>query len=372
MSLRRKLRSHSAVRYSNAESDVHAARVAERAERKQHQVEWIAVANKSAGLSPEEAFGLDWKKIGLPRGECFTFKDEQFTKTDGKEYESYLGEMRRERSWVTQARTRQGQPQIRRDGEASFYKRKRPGSIVELVVNVSPAQSLWLRDKSPRQIQAKIKHCLDAVGVEVREGIRWDLLGATVHYDSARPHLNLHVTRVLSDHTLASPARLRTIGSWSVAQWRLAKIGLGGSGNEVLASNLKRFADRHGTGAEPFDLRLHRVLDIAFESDFDGSGGTDFGLLRDCEKTHREWKKVQPQKILSKRGQCDAILVHVIRALRPFLPPPLARALRVINKVSEIVGIIESFSRSRKGSTGPSSNPKKELPRLDPTFPLLR
>jgi len=135
----------------------------------------------------------------------------------------------------------------------------------------------------------------------------------------------------------------------------------------VLMENLQRFRERHGPDAEPFDLRLHRRFDEAFEEEWDGGDGAE---LRRCEDVHREWKRLQPRKIIAKQRHCDAVLMTVIRALRPFLPPALGRALSVITQVSEVISVIEHFIASRLEKQLAMSRPIAAPKLKDPTAEL--
>ncbi len=192
---------------------------------------------------------------------------------------------------------------------------------------------------------------LKAVGAEAHAAITWDVLGATIHYDGTVPHINLHISKVTADHMLANPSRLRTIGSWSVAQWRLANIGVRGPGNSVLADNLRRFRERHGAEAEPLDLRLHRALDEAFGKRGAGGGGesiSDMTLLRTCEAAHRSWKLRQPKPTMPRAHRYDRIMLAVFDKLAPFLPRELMTAMKFVTQISQLIRVVDDFVKERR------------------------
>ena len=346
MSLLRKLKSYASEKHCNAESDVHARHVAIR--KKKRQISWVPLPKED--VIDSSIFALNLKELGLKKGEAFCHFAAGIREIEGKELEALLAGVRRKKSFYFQTRKL-------KSGELSKSRRKRPNPLSELTVSLSPAQSLFLQKLSESEIRQKMRGLIPGLSAALVDATGWCLEASSIHYDGSRPHLNFYITRVKDDNTLTGAPRLRTLGPWSVGQWRLFKIGAGDEfGNQRLKDNLENFIERHGEGIEPLDLKLHRLLDEAFKSDLSASEQL---RLEKCQEQHANWKTSQRVMFTRKKNGVEQLGWSVFYAAYPHFCPAMQAALKGVQVLTTIIRILQKASSSDDNPTFPSLSASK-------------
>ncbi|MBU3665182.1 MAG: hypothetical protein FGM15_04795 [Chthoniobacterales bacterium] len=345
MSLRRRLKSRAGEKHCNASSKTHAAHVYAR--KQSRYTAWIPASIPSIADEAAAEFGLDYESLGLPRGECFWEVDGSLRLLSGEDFERQLASARDEFGWFWQSRKL-------KSGRDSRTRRKRPHPVQEVTVSLSPAQSLFLRDMNAADIASKLYGLLPRLAEDLTDQTGWKLLGASIHYDSSRPHFNFYITRVGDDHYLHGRQRLGTLGPWAVGEWRLAKLGAGTyAGNRILQENLANFALRHGPSAEPLDLRLHRLLDDSFKRDLNKN---EMGRFEKCEAKHAKWKKAQIAKILREWIGRERVAWQLLSLCGPHLRPYARAAIQGVEVMAKVMDILKNLPAEESSNSCPKQN----------------
>jgi hypothetical protein len=345
MGLHRPINSSSDVAHADATSDVHGIHT--RQQRVRKASDWEPVEALVTPENAKETFGLNLQALEIPTGMSWILRNENLFQVPGVDFQRYLNECRKEKSWYWQ-------PRKLKNGKWSSTRRSRKNGVQEMVINLSPAQQYYLKTlPNGEAIQLKVLELTRPLLSEFQKQTKVEILGMTIHWDSSKVHFNIYFSRVSPNHKLVGPQRLGTVGAWTVGQDRLNRLGVGGDlGNQRLAENLQRFEQRKGKGAVPLDVHLHRFLDEKFE---EGLSSKQMEVFRECEEFHRKWKRKQREEISQRSG--EGLAWKLLHLLMPFLPLPLQQgitAVRSITKVFRLVGDFLALNGPSKQQPNPS------------------
>ncbi len=353
MGLRRKLGSRSAIAHANADSKAHQRHACQ--QQKRRNVEWEAVEPVCDYPSAKEIFGLDLEKLGLPAGECFIpcGRSGALCAVDGVSFEHHLTRLSRILSWNWEIKKNKA-------GSNSRRKRSRKKPLGEFVINLTPAQNLFLSKLGHETlIRQRILSLIQPLVDEFKTASGRSVYGVTVHFDSSKVHINLYESRVSRRHRLVGKKGLQTLGAWSVGQYRLRKLGgASDKGCEILEANLERFKIRHGDSAEPLDIRLHRVLDEQFERTLTDD---ERQCLRDCEREYVQWKVRQYRHVSARRMDAEQLALEALQLLLRFLPPELQRAIAAARTVKSVLTAIDGYVHAVRSLTNEQLTPTRNL-----------
>lgn len=343
MSLRRQLNTEG-IRHANADSKTHARHVDER--RQQRGIQWVPELIHEE--NPAAEFRLQTGDLSLPNGLYFTGSGDAEKQVPGPDFEKHLAAENWARRYYIGT--------MHRGEKVCAVQRQHKGpALGENITNFSPWQMRFLNEELRRWELAGIlgedrKEMLLAFLKPLRLTVVEEFIAATgrevpgnyVHLDSNKIHIAVIQTRTNRDHQLVGDKFLRTVGAWSVAQFRIVGIGSGDPGDGRLAQNLERFANRHGDGVQPLDIRLHSVLDRKFD-EMVAAMGHDAVLRYEAAKQHyREWKTKNRRESALNSPSSQRIAWDVIRLVTPLFPPQLQATLRLAHTAVQVFQVISA------------------------------
>ncbi|MDD5198990.1 MAG: hypothetical protein PHC88_04245 [Terrimicrobiaceae bacterium] len=284
--------------------------------------------------------------LTLPNGIYFTGSGGGEKQVPGLGFEKHLAAENWERRWYLGT--------MRRGDKLCTVQRQHKGpALGEVVTNYAPWQMLFINGELRRWEQAGVSAedrkatllaFLNPQRVAVVEAFQAatgrEIPGNYLHLDSNKIHVGVIQTRTNRDHQLVGDKFLRTVGAWSVAQARIVEVGAGDPGDGRLAQNLERFAERHGEGVQPLDIRLHAVLDGKFD-EMVAAMGDDAVLRYEAAKEHyREWKTKARRESALNTPSSQRIAWDVIRLVSPLFPPQVQATLRLVRTAVQAVQVI--------------------------------
>jgi ferredoxin-fold anticodon binding domain-containing protein len=339
MSLRRHLNAEG-VAHAHADSKTHARHVRQRKARS--GVEWIPEPVEDSGAS---VFRLKGDGLGLGMGRYFIGHGSEEKNVGGKDFESHCNGANWARRWNFADMTRAG--------KKSRVKRQREApACQEIVVNVSPAQMIFLNSELERWERAGIPaaerremvvemvdEMRKAVVAEFKAATGWDVVASYAHFDSNKVHVGVVASRVGPDNNLLGNKSLGTLGPWSVGQNRLAKLGLVDAGDTRLKENLDRFKSRYGAERQPLDIRLHDVLDQVFAGQVEKLKAGE--RYAQAQEEYKVWKLRNRREAFTRSAGSARVAWQTLRLVTPLLPPQIQTALALAHtamRAFEIVG----------------------------------
>jgi hypothetical protein len=342
MSLTRPL-SRKGIAHANADSPTHASDVARRA--KMRQTSWIPEESKES-LASE--FKLKAPGLGLGKGVYWNFNGESLVEVDGKGLEAHCNAINWERRWYT--------AQMKRGDKISRVRRKRKSAACEeVVVNLHPAQMHYLNNLLESWSKQGIppdkrrehfdKICLslrDAVLEQHRDSAPgFEAVACYLHLDSNKIHFGIIASAVNGKNEL-SGKRPPGVGAWSVGAWRLATLGIEQGENIWLKENIAKFRARHGSKSLPYDIALHRALDLKFDKVVAQMGPTSSRSYRESCEYYRKWKTNERKSSLERTPSTSKVVWKVLFLLRPLLPPAVRTALDASRSLTVALKVIQT------------------------------
>lgn len=330
MTLARRLNKEG-IAHANADSPTHARHVRQR--RKMNAVEWVAEEVTTENSAVE--FKLRSDGLNLGQGAYWVGFGESEKSATGVVFEAHCNSTNWERRWNLAEMTRAGKKcQVRR-------KRVTP-ACEEFVINFSPFQMRFINGELARWEAAGIpaekrKEMLVALVDEIRRDVVADFKARTgrdvvstyCHWDSNKVHIGIVHCRVGPDNTLVGEKRLGTVGPWSTAQNRIAKLGLVDPGDSRLTENLQKFRDRFGEDRQPLDIALHDLLDDRFVEKVAGMGPDALKRFEESKAYYKAWKQKSRREAVYRTAGSQRIAWQTLRLVTPLLPPQLRAALSV-------------------------------------------
>jgi hypothetical protein len=342
VSLRRHL-NREAIAHSNADSATHARHVARRKVDK--QISWIAEPADQAGA---EVFAFKPESVGLGQGKYFQGCGNEEREVTGPGFEAHLASVNWKRRWNFA-------PMKRGDKVVETRRIRSHDACEECVVNLSPWQNRFITATLKQLDESGVPKAKQQQLVEVLVGgIRKkvvsefsrisgrDVIGSYLHYDSSKIHFGVIHARVGKDNRLVGEKYLRTIGPWSVAQSRIAKLGLLDKSDTRLEENLQRFHSRHGRDRKPLDLHLHEVVDEEFAKAVMSLGPQAEARFEASKDFYRRWKKNQRESAILHSPATQRVAWQILRIVTPLLPPQVRIALAVTRTAGQALSIIST------------------------------
>ncbi len=341
MGLRRQLNTEG-IAHANADSVTHARHVRQRKE--QREIEWMPEVVSPD--NPAAEFALRSSGLDLSKGVYFTGTGLTEKAVNGPDFEAHLAAINWERRW--------NYGQMKRGSKVSNVKRKRKQPAVgESVVNLAPWQMTFINgelerwekaglmpDKRKEMLLAWLEPLRLTAAETFGKASGWDVLGSYIHLDSNKVHFGVIHSRVGGDNHLIGEKYLRTVGPWSVAQWRIKQIGGSDPADSRLRQNFERFSERHGRETVPLDLQLHVDVDARFDG-LVSTMGTDAKGRFDAAKQHyREWKAKNRQNSVVRSPSSQRIAWEVLRLVTPLLPPQVQATIRLARNASQAFQVV--------------------------------
>jgi len=343
MSLRRQLDAKG-IRHSNADSETHARDVAARS--RQRGTAWIPETVNDP--NPASVFKLRGDDLNLPKGIYFTGIGKDEKSVAGVDFEKHLAAANWERRFHYAP--------MKRGDKVSMVRRKSNGpAIGETIVNLAPWQMLWINAELARWEKAGIsfedrKEMLFAFLDPLRKTVvsvfaektGRDVPGSYLHLDSNKIHPAIISSRTNSNNQLVGEKYLRTIGPWSVAQYRISQIGAADPADNRLQQNLERFRERHGRDCVPLDIQLHVALDKKFAEQVAATGADALKRFEMAKKEYRGWKEKNRKEAVLRSPSSQRIAWDVIRLVSPLLPPQVQATLRLAHTAVQVIQVISA------------------------------
>lgn len=360
MSLRRSLDTEG-IRHSNADSATHARHVEHRKEERKRTAEPVVEPD------PASVFKLNTEGLDLPNGLYFTGIGDGEKPASGEEFENHLSAA----NWTR----RFHYAPMRRGDKISLVRRKAKGpAIGETVVNLSPWQMTWINcvleqwekagvsaEDRTKLLTAFLSPLRLTVVDTFRKETGRDCIGSYVHLDSNKLHVGVISSRTNAQNQLVGEKFLRTVGPWSVAQFRIGKIGAAQEGDFRLRENLERFRARHGDRV-PLDIQLHEALDLKFEELVGKTGSEGGGADYEMAKAdYRKWKAKARKEAVLRHPSTQRITFDVIRLVTPLFPPQVQAALRLAHTAVQVIQVISAALEAISPPPAPGSTRQKEL-----------
>jgi hypothetical protein len=342
VSLRRHL-NREAIAHSNADSKTHARHVARRKVDK--QISWIAEPEDRAGAS---VFAFNPESVGLGQGKYYQGHGTEEREVTGPGFESHLASTNWKRRWNF--------AQMKRGDKVAETRRIRSqDACEEFVVNLSPWQNHFLATTVKRLDESgvprgKQKQFVEAVVGDIRREVVQefsrisgrDIIGSYIHFDSSKIHVGVIHSRVGKDNHLVGEKYLRTIGPWSVAQSRIAGLGLVDKSDTRLQDNLQRFRARHGKDRKPLDLHLHEKADEQFTKAIKALGPKAEASLEASKEYYKGWKRNQRESAILQSPMTQRVAWQILRIVTPLLPPQVRMALAVSRTAGQALSVIST------------------------------
>jgi len=342
LSLRRHL-NREAIAHSNADSNTHARHVTRR--KVDRQISWIAEPADQAGA---EVFAFNPASVGLGQGKYFQGHGGSEREVTGPDFEAHLASINWKRRWNF--------AQMKRGDKVAETRRTRSqDACEEFVVNLSPWQNHFLV-KTVKQLdesgvpKAKQKELVEAIAGDIRREVVQefsrisgrDVIGSYIHFDSSKIHVGVIHSRVGQDNHLVGDKYLRTIGPWSVAQSRIAGLGLVDKSDTRLQDNLQRFHSRHGKDRKPLDLHLHEKADEQFAKAVKRLGPKAEASLEASKEYYKGWKKNQRESAILQSPTTQRVAWQILRIVAPLLPPQVRMALAISRTAGQALSVIST------------------------------
>lgn len=355
------------IAHANADSPTHARHVRQR--RKMNTVEWVAEEVTTENSAIE--FKLRSDGLNLGQGAYWVGFGESEKSATGVAFEAHCNSINWGRRWNLAEMTRQGKKcKVRR-------KRATP-ACEEFVINFSPWQMRFINSELARWEAAGIpaekrKEMLVALIDEIRRDVVADFKARTgrdvvasyVHWDSNKVHIGIVHSRVGPDNALVGEKRLGTVGPWTTAQNRIAKLGLVDAGDSRLAENLEKFRDRFGKDRQPLDIALHDLMDDRFAKKVKKMGADAVKRYEEAQTYYKIWKQKNRREAAMRTAGSQRIAWQTLRLVTPLLPPPLRAALSIARtcvQAFQIVGVALDAVSSPSDSQA-TKQPQPELTR---------
>jgi hypothetical protein len=354
-----------AIGHADADSPIHAKHVRQR--RQMNGVEWIAetVATENAAVE----FKLNADGLDLGQGAYWIGVDITEKSAPGKEFQAHCNSINWERRWNYAEMTRKGKKcKVRR-------KRNTP-ACEEFVVNFAPWQMRFINGELTRWEAAGIsakkrKEMLVALVDEIRRDVVADFKARTgrncvasyIHFDSNKIHIGIVHSRIDPENDLVGEKRLGTVGPWSTAQNRIAKLGLVDDGDSRLDENLEKFRSRFGEDRQPLDIALHDLMDDRFAKKVKKMGADAVKRYEESQTYYKEWKQKIRRDAAFRTAGSQRIAWQTLRLITPILPPQLRAALSIARTCVQAFQVIGAAldAVSSPAVTPPSKSPQPEL-----------
>jgi hypothetical protein len=367
MSLSRHLNKEG-IGHADADSPTHARHVRQR--RKMNGVEWHAEEVETENAAIE--FKLCAVGLNLGQGAYWTGFGESETSVPGAVFQGHCNSINWERRWNLAEMTRAGKKcKVRR-------KRTSPASE-EFVVNFSPFQMRFLNGELARWEAAGITaekrmKMLVALVDEIRRDVLADfktrtgrdVVASYVHWDSNKVHIGIIHSRVGPNNDLVGEKRLGTVGPWTTAQNRIAKLGLVDAGDSRLADNLEKFRARFGENRPPLDVALHDLLDERFSEKVAGMGNDAVKRYEESKDYYKAWKVKNRREAAYRTAGTQRVAWQTLRLIAPLLPPQLRAALSIARTCVQAFQVV-GLALDAVSSPSVSQSPKEPQPELTKT-----
>lgn len=361
MSLRRHL-SRDGIAHANADSDTHQRHVAQRARLK--TVEWVPSAVASTGASE---FQLEGGDLGLSKGVYYTGCAISERSVSGPEFEAVCAATNWERRWNSAT--------MKRKNKLCTVRRKRENpACEEFVVNLSPWQMTFLNVQLTGWTKAGVgadarRELLLALVEKLRAGLvqkfeaetQRSIIGSYTHLDSNKIHFGIVHSRVGPDNKLVGKKVLPTVGPWSTAQARIAKLALTDAADHRLRENIEKFKRRHGEDVEPLDIALHEALDASFNAVVCGMGLEAVEQFREAKDHYARWKVANRRQSVVRSSTSATVAYETLRLLQPLLPPHVRTAISITRTGVEAFKVVNSFLNAAQPISA-ISGPSKPQP----------
>lgn len=377
MSLRRSL-SREGIAHANADSPTHERHVKQRA--RLREFEWIpAVADEN----PASSFRL--KAEGLRLGQGTYFAGDSFNEKEvkGEEFEKHCAAVNWERRWNLADMTRKVQVRdadnpgaFKSEARVSKVRRKRSTpACEEFVVNFSPWQMEFINrqlaswtetgmasDQRHDLLLSLLNDSRKDVLTRFESLTKRSIIGSYIHFDSNKVHVGIVHSRVGPDNTLVGEKTLGTVGPWTTAQNRIAKLGLVEESDHRLRENLEKFGKHNKKGARPLDIELHEALDRTFEKSVLKFGNGAERRFTESKEHYRKWKTNSRHSSPTRSSTSLKVAHETLRLLLPFLPPQIRAGISAARTAADAFRFLNSFL------VAPS--PPEEKPQLQPEVAL--
>lgn len=348
------------IKHADADSPTHAKHVRQR--RKMNSVEWHPEEVETENAAIE--FKLKSDGLNLEQGAYWIGVDITEKSSPGKEFQAHCNSINWERRWNFAEMTRNGKKcKVRR-------KRTSP-ACEEFVVNFAPWQMRFINQELSRWEAAGIaaekrKQMLVALVDEIRRDVvadfktrtGRDVVSSYAHYDSNKIHIGIVNSRVGPDNNLIGEKRLGTVGPWSTAQNRIAKLGLVDAGDSRLTENLEKFRSRFGEDRQPLDIALHDLLDEKFSQKVDEMGSDARKRYEASKDYYKDWKLKNRREAAFRTAGSQRIAWQTLRLITPLLPPQLRAALSIARTCVQAFQVI-SVALDAVSSPSVTQTPKE-------------
>lgn len=356
------------IGHADADSPTHAKHVRQR--RKMNGVEWYAEEVETENAAVE--FKLKADGLNLGQGAYWIGVDITEKSAPGKEFQAHCNSINWERRWNHSEMTRKGKKcKVRR-------KRNTP-ACEEFVVNFSPFQMRFLNGELARWEAAGIsadkrKEMLVALVDEIRRDVvvdfktrtGRDVVASYIHWDSNKIHIGIVHSRIGPENDLIGEKRLGTVGPWSTAQNRIAKLGLVDAGDSRLAENLEKFRSRFGEDRQPLDIALHDLMDDRFAKKVMKMGADSVKRYEESQTYYKEWKQKNRRDAAFRTAGSQRIAWQTLRLVTPLLPPQLRAALSIARTCVQAFQVVGAAldAVSSPSASQPQKQPQPPLSKL--------
>lgn len=343
MTLARRLNKEG-IAHANADSPTHARHVRQR--RKMNAVEWVPEEVITENSAVE--FQLKADGLNLGQGAYWIGFGKTETGAPGEAFQAHCNSINWSRRWNHAEMSRQGKKcKVRR-------KRNTP-ACEEFVINFSPWQMRFINcelarweaagiasDKRKEMLVALVDEIRIDVVADFKKRTGRDVVASYVHWDSNKVHIGIVHSRVGPENTLVGEKRLGTVGPWTTAQNRIAKLGLVDAGDLRLIENLEKFHSRFGKDRQPLDIALHDLLDQKFAEKLAGMDSEAVKRYEESQTYYKEWKSKCRREAAFRTAGSQRIAWQTLRLVTPLLPPQLRAALSVARtcvQAFQVVGV---------------------------------
>jgi hypothetical protein len=183
----------------------------------------------------------------------------------------------------------------REDGSTRKEFGKYKTGAVSLLITVTPWAVATIGRLKPEARENLMLHLAAVQAERIKEVSGRDTWGGAIHWDTAVPHVNLHIPKTAPGQDgkpgMAHPkSKFKTAGSWTTGADRIARKFpglLSTQQAELLAGNLARKDEAH-----LIDVQASRATDLAFESWIKQAGLWN-KYVADCDEYARRKKRQQ-------------------------------------------------------------------------------
>jgi hypothetical protein len=358
VSLRRHL-SRDSIAHANADSDTHARHVEQRG--RHRAIEWVPSA---VDVSASAEFRLQADDLSLTKGVYYVGAGEAERCVSGTEFESACAAVNWMRRWNIAKMQRKvkvptGTPGSK-DGlltkDSKVRRKRQDPACEEFVVNLSPWQmsfvngelNLWKGgDVKAEERKALLLSLLGklrpALITRFQEVTLRDVIASYVHLDSNKIHFGIVHSRVSAKNELLGEKTIPTVGPWTTAQSRIAKLGLVDAADHRLRENLEKFHKRHGESTRPLDVELHELLDSEFEAVVTTMGADAVKRFDTAKEHYGTWKIANRQQSVVRSSTSATVAHETLRLLLPLLPPQLRTAIAITRTGVQAFQVVNAF-----------------------------